>query len=390
MMKAEERIYTAMSGQVPDRVPVVPKIWVDLAARLMGTSLIDVIKDPSTALRVIVEAGIKCRVDGVRQFHLPERRVLEAEGKVLEVDGRGRRIGEIDMLGGLMTHLYDAKDFHLEDPYFMAHYQYWASKEPFVRTLEDASRIVVPDKAYYEEIGCGQRQRETMKMAGDEVAILGDCASATLAFHVSLRGMHQALLDLVEEPGLVRRIMEKGVAIAVEKGKFNIDLGLRMLRLNDSVGNISVISPNHWRTFVFPHMKEVCDELHRYAPDVKIYCHICGNILPIAEDLVKAGLDCVGPLDPLGGFTPLDVRERVGDAVALMGGVDTLSFINSTPDEIMEEARKCIVQAGRKGGYILGSGCVVPRGARKRNVEALRTASEQYGLYQNGHLVVNP
>jgi uroporphyrinogen-III decarboxylase len=72
-----------------------------------------------------------------------------------------------------------------------------------------------------------------------------------------------------------------------------------------------------------------------------------------------------------------------------MGGVDTLSFINSAPEEIMEEAKKCIVQAGRKGGYILGSGCVVPRSARKRNVEALRTASEQYGIYKNGHLVVN-
>jgi uroporphyrinogen-III decarboxylase len=385
-MKPQEKIYTAMSGQTPDRVPVVPKIWVDLAARLLGASLNDVITDPSTALRVIVEAGVKCRVDGVRQFHFPQRRVLEAKGKVFEVDKKGRRIGEIDMLGGLMTHLYDPQDFHLEDPYTMAHYQYWASKDPFVRKLEDASRITVPDKKFYEEIGCGQRQKEAIELAGDDVAILGDCASATLAFYVSLRGMHQALLDLIEEPRLVHRVMEKGVAIAVERGRFNIDLGLRMLRLNDSVGNISVISPNHWRTFVFPHMKEVCAELHRYSPDVKIYCHICGNILPVAEDLVKVGLDCIGPLDPLGGFTPLEVRERVGDSIALMGGVDTLSFINSTPEEIIEEARKCIVQAGRKGGYILGSGCVVPRSARKRNLEALRTASEQYGIYRNGKL----
>ena len=104
----------------------------------------------------------------------------------------------------------------------------------------------------------------------------------------------------------------KGVAIAIEKGKFNIDLGLRMLRLNDSVGNMSVISPNHWRTFVFPHMKDVCTELHRYRPNVKIYSHICGNILPIVEDLVEVGLDCIGPLDPLGGFTPGEIRQRVG------------------------------------------------------------------------------
>ena len=105
MMKPEERIYTAMSGKIPDRVPVVPKIWVDLAARMTGTRLTEVITDPLTALRVIVEAGVQCHVDGVRQFHFPKRRIIEKEGKVLEVDDQGRILGDVDMLGGLMTYL---------------------------------------------------------------------------------------------------------------------------------------------------------------------------------------------------------------------------------------------------------------------------------------------
>ena len=111
-----------MSGQVPDRVPVVPKIWVDLAARMTGTPLTEVITDPLTALRVIVEAGFTCHVDGVRQFHFPKRRIIEKEGKVLEVDDKGGHLGDVDMLGGLMTYLDDASDFHPQDPYAMAHY----------------------------------------------------------------------------------------------------------------------------------------------------------------------------------------------------------------------------------------------------------------------------
>jgi uroporphyrinogen-III decarboxylase len=180
--------------------------------------------------------------------------------------------------------------------------------------------------------------------------------------------------------------MEKGVAIAIEKGKFNIDLGLRVLRLNDSVANMSVISPAHWREFILPHMKDVCDELHHYDPEVKIYCHICGNILPIVELLIETGLNCIGPLDPLGGFTPGQVREIVGEHVSLMGGVNTLSFINNTSKQIIKEAKKCMFEAGRKGGYILGSGCVIPRGASKENLEALRIATEKYGVYHKGIL----
>ena len=149
---------------------------------------------------------------------------------------------------------------------------------------------------------------------------------------------------------------------------------------------MSVISPKHWREFIFPHIKDVCDELHHYDPEVKIYCHICGNIIPIVKDLVKTGLDCIGPLDPLGGFTPGQAREIVGDRVSLMGGVNTLSFINNTSKQIIEEAKMCILEAGKRGGYILSSGCMIPRGSSKENLRALRIATEKYGVYQNGIL----
>jgi len=118
--------------------------------------------------------------------------------------------------------------------------------------------------------------------------------------------------------------------------------------------------------------------LHNYDPEARIYCHICGNALPIIDLLVDAGLDCIGPLDPLGGFTVGDARRAVGDEVTLMGGVDTQSFVVATGQEIEAEARRCIEQ-GAVGGrrYILGSGCVIPRSAKRDNLEALVRAAEQ-------------
>jgi hypothetical protein len=386
-MLPAERVYTAIDGRVPDRVPVVPKIWVDLGARLIGIPLTEVISDPLTALRVIARAGRECGVDAVRQFHFPPRRIREQGERVFEVDADGEALGEIDMAGGLGTHLLDPGHFDIEDPYFMGYHHYWSAEAPFVRDLDDAGRIAVPPKEFYLEQGCAERQRQVLAELGEEVAVLGDCSSATMAFLVCMRGMNRAMFDLVEEPELVHAVMDKGAAIAVEKGKFNIDLGLKILRLNDSVGNMSVISPEHWRQFVFPHMKEVCDALHAYDPQVRIYCHICGNILPITEDLVDTGLDCIGPLDPLGNFTPAQVRERVGDAVSLMGGVNTMTFLEGRPEQIIDESVACMRQAGSRGGYILGSGCVVPRGAPRENLLAMREAADAYGIYRQGRLV---
>ena len=72
----------------------------------------------------------------------------------------------------------------------------------------------------------------------------------------------------------------------------------------------------------------------------------------------------------------------VGENVSL----PLLEHTKHGPEEIREEARACIEGAGRSGGYVLGSGCVVPRAAPLENIAALRRAAERYGTYEDGVL----
>ena len=99
-MTPDDRLYRAIDGHVPDRVPVVPKIWVDLAARLTGTDLPEVIADPFTALRVIGQAGRMCRADAVRSSTFP----VDAFSKATDEYGRwtatGTRSGRSTCRGG--------------------------------------------------------------------------------------------------------------------------------------------------------------------------------------------------------------------------------------------------------------------------------------------------
>lgn len=364
-----------MNGGRPDRVPVMPKIWVNLAARLTGTGLIEVIQNPRTAMKVVIDAARLTGIDGARLFLFPPRRVQRQDDQLIEVDETGRRLGEIDVEGGLATRLDRWDDFRIDDPHHLAFRTSWSHETPFLQDESDLAKMAVPDKSFYEANGYGDLAREMLAHAGEDVGLAGDCDSATLAFCVSLRGMQQALLDLIDSPDLVHRLMEKGTTYAIERGKFLIDCGLRILRLNDSVGNMSVISPRIWKEFVYLHMKEVCDELHAYCPDAKIYCHICGNVLPIVEPLIETGLDCIAPLDPLGGFTVADVRKRVGDRYVLMGGVNTMSFVNSSVDEIRAEAQRCTEEGNRDGAFVLGSGCALPGDTKRENLETLVDAA---------------
>ena len=379
-MNVHERFYTAVSGGKPDRVPTLPKIWLDLAAVLMNRSFKSVIENPSLAMETVVEAAIDVKSDGVRLFQFPNRILIKKDDKLYEVDDKGNTLGHIDIQGGFATRLNKTGLVKLSEPTHSSFTQFWSQPEPFINNLEDINNIIVANKSFYEE-HFGKIQRDIIKRYGDKIALIGDCGPATLAYFVLLRGMQNALMDLISNPKLAHAAMEKGVAIAITKGKFNIDCGLDILRLNDSVANMSLISPEQFRQFIKPHIKTVCDELHNYNKGVKIYCHICGNVFPILNDIAEAGIDCIGPMDPLGGFTCGQAREIIGTKVALMGGVNTLSFIDDSPEKLIEESRRCIEQAGINGGYILGSGCALSRKSKKENIISLHEAAVKYGGY---------
>ncbi len=195
-MTPEERVYTAISGGIPDRVPSFPKIWVDLASRLTGEGLLQIIADPAAALDVIFKAGMLCKADGIRQFHFPERNVLKSDdGKVYETDKKGRPIGIIDMDGGLITHLFSTDKRLIEDPYFMAHNHYWMSDAPLVEDLSDAERICIPAMNDFKDFGWEKRQKGIMDKNNKKLSIAGDLHSATLAFYVERSEEHTSELQ---------------------------------------------------------------------------------------------------------------------------------------------------------------------------------------------------
>jgi uroporphyrinogen-III decarboxylase len=66
-----------------------------------------------------------------------------------------------------------------------------------------------------------------------------------------------------------------------------------------------------------------------------------------------------------------------------MGGINTLSFIQSTPEQIRAESRACIDQGDvNHSRFILGSGCVVPRAAK---LDVLRSvaATTKHNINRN-------
>ena len=97
--------------------------------------------------------------------------------------------------------------------------------------------------------------------------------------------------------------------------------------------------------------------------------------------MADTGVNAIEPLDPLGGVSVADAKRRVGSRVCLKGGVNTLTFLNGTVEEIVAETRFCLEQGMRGGAFLLGSGDDLPRQSKPENIRAMVETAHRYGKY---------
>lgn len=380
-----QRFLNAIQGKSVDRTPVVPKIWLDWTAAHGYVDPASALTDPEISMLGIIRAAMDMEFDAARVFLMPRRPVVEENGTLIHISDDGHRLGAVDLSGGWATRLTDSTDFNLTDPNVMMNPQSYAARVAPVQTMDDICRIAIPTADWYEAHGYGAMLDRAIGEADGKIALIGDCNTGTLSFYIAMRGMMNAMMDLIEDPELVHACMEKGIAISLERAKFFLNHGIRVLRYNDSSANMKLISADMWREYIAPHLKYFCSEVHRMAPDAKLYCHICGDVRPILKDLVDVGLDCIAPLDPLGGCSVKDIRDLVETEIVLMGGVNTLTLLKGTPESVEQEASACIRSGGR--GFIVGSGCAVARDTPPENLRALVQASVTCGECSFGDIL---
>lgn len=354
---------TAMAGGRPDRVPTMPQICHPHAIRVLADDyrkgIAETIERPSRQYEVTLEIAEHYGVDGMRLFALPDPLHVRADGEeMIAVDPEtDRRVGRVDLLGGGRV---------IPD-----------EREIVVETLEDVKRI---PRVRCEEL----LEREAfghLQAATSEAHRLGFfVATAPPGFTVNslaeCRGRQRALMDLAVELELAGRVMDVALGNAIEHGKASVECGVDGLYIGDPLASSSVISPRHFEEFCLPRFRLFCEEFCQR--DVVLYLHVCGDCRPILEMMADTGVDCVEPLDPLGGVEVADAKRRIGGRVALMGGVNTLTLLGGSPEKVYEEATACCRGGGSEGGYVLAAGDMVPDGTPAENVRAMVRAARGF------------
>jgi uroporphyrinogen decarboxylase len=197
-----------------------------------------------------------------------------------------------------------------------------------------------------------------------------------------LRGVENMMTDFIWQPELLRTLVEIGVAYNSALAKRAIELGADAIFMSDDYADNRgpMMSPRHYRTFLAPGLRQVVAAIHAAgAPAIK---HSDGNIRPIIEDIVSSGIDCLDPLDPLGGMDLGEIKQRYGGRVCLKGNVNIGGALSlGTPDEVRAETLACLQAGMPGGGYVLSTSNSVMACIQPDNYVAMLETLRRYGTY---------
>ena len=139
------------------------------------------------------------------------------------------------------------------------------------------------------------------------------------------------------------------------------------------------LSLKNFRRFLLPEFKKMFQEAKKRG--MFFVLHSCGNVTEFLPDLADVGLSCIQALEPASGMDIAEVKNDVGDKMALMGGMDSSVVLNfGTPREVVEEVKRCIKGAAHGGGYFVGASHNF-MDCPWENLLAFREALEKYRKY---------
>lgn len=197
-----------------------------------------------------------------------------------------------------------------------------------------------------------------------------------------LMGMVNLAMNLKDDPALVKAVSQKVGEMLV--GIWNTVAGMDRVGamwLGDDMGfkTGTLLSPDHLREYVFPWQKKLVEITHAHG--LPFLLHSCGNLAAIMDDLIdNVGIDAKHSYEDV--IMPVtEAKERYGERIAILGGIDVNVLCRSTEEEVRSYVRHVLDACMPGGGYALGTGNSVANYIPLQNYVAMLDEGRNYGRY---------
>lgn len=335
-MNGRHLVAEVLEGSRPERAPLMPIVHTALS-RIQGVPLGQYFTDAQVMADVIANGYRQFGFDGV-QLTMGVAGEAEALGATVEQPADGAPL---------------VKSHPLQNPDTL----------DALRQLDPAAGGRMP--MYHDAV------REVVRQIGDECFVLSTLRGP-LNIASQLRGVEDALVDMIEKPDLIEGILDFTTEAAIRCSQASLETGAHGIVFGEATCSPNFISPAMYRRLVHPHHVRLVSELRRMGWR-HVGLHVCGNILPILDDLMSTGVNL---LDVDYQVPAVQALDRAAARVALRGNLDPVrDLLQSTPDKVRAKTGELLAEvAGQR--WIVSSGCDIPPGTAAENLAALAETAQ--------------
>jgi len=179
-----------------------------------------------------------------------------------------------------------------------------------------------------------------------------------------IRGAEDYMYDIAADPEFVKELAERLTTHLINIAKEELrrgDLYDTGIWIYDDMAynNGPIMSPKSFEKIYLPCYKRLVGEIKK-AGAKKVCLHSDGNITPLLDMLIDAGIDGINPVEPRAGMSIKELKKRYGNKLAYIGGMcNSDVLVNGPGERIISQARE-IIELAREGGVIIGAHSIGP------------------------------
>jgi uroporphyrinogen decarboxylase len=188
---------------------------------------------------------------------------------------------------------------------------------------------------------------------GLEDYFVAGCLNGPVSRVIELQGFFKAMASVHRDRGLFTEAADLFVEEVETTARFACARGFQALAIADDIAGKGGLffSPHYFADQVWPVYRQAA----RIAKGMglRTFFHSDGDTRKVIELLIKAGYDCIHPVDAQAGLHVDDLSKEFGPAVSFMGHIDIMGW---GAEKIRAEI-DCAEEGFRGGGLVLGSSC---------------------------------
>jgi hypothetical protein len=364
--KKLDRVRKALSFQQPDRIPRFDLFWQEFIDKWLTEKKLP----PDTNINEYYDLDfVLCVMNEdpkVESFTLIER----GEDYTIFKSGFGCTCKKADyspMPAYLDFEIKAAdqyEEFVLDDPDDERRYY-----QPSANILSSSGNVEAPsfqDQMAGEE---GKVPRMGLVLEGQE-------------FMWRIRGMQELFVDLMLEETKVKKMLERVEAFETQLGLNQIKMGVDLMFVGGDVAYDKGMfySPDTWRNFFKPVLRNMCQAFKSAKPDLKILYHGCGNASVIFDDLIECGIDAYQSLEVKAGLDVVELKKKYRNRLAFVGNIDVRDVLTGDKRNLERDVLRRL-NAAKGGGYIPMSDHSVPDNVPVDNYDFYMDLINAYGQY---------